>query len=155
MAQYWKFYLPEYHPTGLDTQVGGGIGSIELEPELGFLFSHMETNGLEQVQYRKLFAKQIVEADFVDVSIEIGNVEHTGQVSFYISDLTGVATNAETLPDGVIDSNFSGDWESAITGLATSSLGSSMGIWFKETLPANEGSDVLGSFTVQIKAIRN
>ena len=154
MTQYWKFYIPAAHPTGLDSQVGGVISSTELEPQLNYLFSPMETDDLsDKTQYRKVFAKQVQSATFSNVYIEVANVEYTGQISFALdSILTGTADNALTIPDGYTTEDFTGNSSTALLGLSSSTLGSTIGIWVKQDLAANAGTDDLASFTLRVRA---
>ena len=78
MSNYWKFYLPTAHPTGLYEQIGGSISSTELKPQLGALFAPMETDAENtKTQYRKVFAKQVKAGSFENVLVEIDNIEHT------------------------------------------------------------------------------
>lgn len=155
MTKYWRFYLPAAHPTGLTGQVGGAIGSEELKPHLNALFSEMESSdSVAKTQYRKVFAKQVETATFQNVSIELGNVEHTGHVSFYVGDPTGYADNAQTFPDVVPSTGFSGNYIVPITGLATSSKGDTLPIWVRQDIPAGAGDDALASFTLKVRAVK-
>jgi hypothetical protein len=157
MTQYWKFYLPEAHPTGLDAQVGGTISANELEPQLSYLFSPMETDDVsDKAQYRKVFAKQVEAGTFQNVSIELANVEYTGQVSFAIADQTGYAPTAQTLPDVYdgVSNPFSGNSTQALTGIDISSQNDTIGVWIKQSLEADVGSDDLASFTIRVRATK-
>ncbi len=155
MTTHWKFYLPEAHPTGLDEQVGGAISSTELKPYLGELFTDLGTDALiAKTQYRKVFAKQVSAETFDTVLVELGNVEHTGQISFYAGDFTGFATNAVTLPNVLQSDFFSGNSTTHMTGLTTSVEGSTIPIWIKESLPAGVADDGKASFTLRIRATK-
>lgn len=159
MTNYWKFYLSEYHPTGLSGVVGGGISTNEVQSSLDSVFAHMEGNELSDVtQYRKLFAKQVESGSFENVLIEVANVEYPSHISFAVTgisgDLTGQASSPQTLPDGYTVGMFSGDYLQSLTSLATSSYGDYIGIWVKETIPANSEDDELASFVLRVRATR-
>jgi len=159
MSNYWKFYLPEYHPTGLSGAVGGNISTNEVQSSLHSVFSHMDGNELSDVvQYRKLFAKQVESGAFENILIEVANVEHPTHISFAVTgisgDITGQSSDPEILPDGYTTGMFSGNYIQSLTGLATSNYGNYIGIWIKETIPANSNSDELASFTMRVRATR-
>ena len=159
MTTYWKFYLPEAHPTGLSGQVGGGITAVELEPKVGALFSVANTNTVSAVtQYRKVFAKQVEAGTFEGVTIELTNVEYTGQIAFAITgvgsagDLTGFAPNAQTIPDVLSALDFSGTTAQSLTGLESSTKDDFFAVWLKQELAAGAGQDDLASFILKIRA---
>lgn len=159
MTTYWKFYLPESHPTGLSGVVGGAISTQEVQSNLDSVFAHMEGNELSDVtQYRKLFAKQVESGSFENVLIEVANVEYPTHISFAVTgisgDVTGQSSDPDTLPDGYTVNMFSGDYSQSLTGLATSNYGDYIGIWVKETIPANSEYDELASFVLRVRATR-
>lgn len=159
MTTYWKFYLPENHPTGLSGTVGGGISTVEAINDPRAIFAHLPTSDVSEVtQYRKLFAKQIATGSFENMIIELANVEYPDQISFAITgmsgDLTGVSTDPQLIPDGYTTGMFSGNSDFAITGLNSSEFGDYVGIWIRQAIPADSDNDDLASFIMRVRATK-
>lgn len=149
MGQYWTFYKPVSNPTGVSGTVGGVISTTELLPRKDTLFSPRETSALIDVnQYRKVFAKQVYSGTFTGVTVQLVNVEYTGQVSFGIStDSSDSISSATVAPSGI---DFSGNVTTPITLTGTTTLGSLIPIWVKQTISANSEDDSFVVFQLQV-----
>lgn len=152
MTQYFKFYLPEYNPTGMSGVVGGGITNQELLPRKNALFAPRETSDLSvNEQYRKLFIKQIYSANLTGLTVELVNTEHSDQIYF------GIATGSS---DESISSPLVAPTGVAITGsvsypivfTGSGVVGTAIPIWLKQTIAANSGDDDFVAFQLRILA---
>ena len=159
MTTYWKFYLPENHPTGLSGVVGGGISTDEALNDPSAIFAHLPTSEVSEVsQYRKLFAKQTAVGTFENLVLELANVEYPDQISFAVTgmsgDITGQSSDPQVLPAGYTTGMFTGDADNSIVGLASSTLGDYIGVWIKQTIPADSTNDDLASFVMRVRATK-
>jgi len=158
MAKYFTFYHAQYNPTGLSGTVGGSITSTEVQPYLNSLFTEMPVSTtVPIVQYRKVWAKQTKAGTFTGVYIEIGNVEHTGQVFFDI--VTGTNGNTSTgplypPPELGYSYSFSGNYNTSLLYTGNSTLNTTIPIWIKEKIDANIGDDDLASFSLRVRATK-
>jgi len=159
-AFYFKFYEPIANPTGLSGEVGGWISSTELQPKLGYLFVDIATPELStQRQFRKVWIKQEGLGTFEDVSLNIVNIEHTGQIDFVTGSplSTDFASSPLDYPTGdygaLVDANFSGNVDSAmyIGGTTQNDL---VPVWIRQTIATGDGTDVLSSFSFQVKGTK-
>ena len=159
MTTYWKFYLPQSHPTGLSGVIGGSISTDEALNDPSSIFAHLPTSELKDVtQYRKLFAKQIATGAFENITLELANVEYPAQISFAVTgtsgDITGQSSDPKVLPDGYTTGMFSGNSSVPLTGLTSSAFGDYIGIWIKQTIPADSDNDDLASFVMRVRATK-
>lgn len=159
MISYFKFYLPQYNPTGLSGTVGGEISTNELKPYVNLLFAPMPSyDSVQTNQYRKVWIRQVESGVFNNLYVELANVEYTGQV-FFVA--TGESTN-ETSTSPLSPPNsfsglgiFSGDHDTFLYLASESTQYSNFPIWLKQTIPSGAGSDNLASFSLKVRATKN
>jgi hypothetical protein len=149
MTQYFKFYKPQYNPTGMSGTVGGAISTSELLPRKDALFSPRETSELISVeQYRKVYAKQVYAVTLTGVTVQLSNTDYTGHISFGVSTGTNdTSSSPGTAPAGV---SFTGNYLNSITVAGTTTSGSVIPIWIKQQIAANSGDDDFVSFQLRI-----
>lgn len=165
MAEMWAFYLPTNHPTGMSGVEGGVSSNTEIDPKLNALLTHQGTDDVsDKNQYRKFFIEQVGVGTFENVSLELANVEYTGQISFAITghpngqafgEYTGSAPSPASLPDGWDDnSNFTGNSATPITGLANSTQGDVMEVWMRQYIASSTADDELATFVMRVRATK-
>ena len=149
MSTYFSFYKPASNPTGLSGTVGGAISAVELLPRKDTLFCPMSASSLVDTnQYRKLFIKQIYNATMTGVSIQLVNVDQTGQIAFALTTGTNDTSSSPTVaPSGV---NFTGNAVYPLYVTGSTVLNSVIPIWLKQTIPANAGDDDFVSFQLRV-----
>jgi hypothetical protein len=158
-AFYFKFYEPQYNPTGLSGDVGGLITTTEIQPKLGILLADMQVPEITtQHQYRKIWIKQTAVGTFNDVSIRLANVEHTGQIAIATGSIEDVANaNALTAPTGLygtlVATGFSGDVNNPLY-VGNTTLNSTVPIWVRETIASGAGDDAAATFVLQIQGTK-
>ena len=155
-AYYFNFYEPLSNPSTLSGKVGGPISDITLKPVLGQLFVDTATSDIGDInQFRKVYVRQDVAGEFVDLEIGITNVEHSSQIKFFISEddndyTPNGATDYPTGTYGTSDTDyFTGD-SSTLIEVGNSSVGDTFGVWIRQTIEENSKDDSLASFSLQI-----
>jgi hypothetical protein len=152
MTQFFKFYLPEFNPTGMSGTVGGGITIEELLPRKNALFAPREISDLTtSEQYRKLFIKQVYSAVLTGLTVELVNTEHSDQIYF------GIATGSvdETIsspliaPTGVA---LTGSTTNSVTYTGSGVVGTTIPIWLKQTISPGSSDDDFVAFQLRILA---
>jgi hypothetical protein len=157
-AGYFKFYEPEFNPTGVGEAVGGYTSSTELQPKLGYLFVDTEASELnETLQFRKLWIKQEGQGTFQDVNLNIVNIEHTGQIHFVTGAAADSSANALTYPTGsygqLATENFTGNVDTAMY-IGSTAQDDEFSIWIRQSIPAGSSTDTLSSFSFQVKGTK-
>lgn len=159
-AGYFKFYEPEFNPTGVGEAVGGYISSTALEPKLGYLFIDKTVSEIsETLQFRKLWIKQEGQGTFQDVNLNIVNIEHTGQVSFVTGAPGGSDSSATTLayPTGdygqLALGNFTGNVDTPMY-IGSSAQDQEFSVWIRQSIPGGSSTDALSSFSLQVKGTK-
>jgi len=157
MGTFFRFYESNFNPTGLSGVVGGAISNNELQPQLNAVFTNIAVSEtVTQTQYRKIFVKQVLTGSFTGVSIELANVEHTGQVSFDIpTGQTDTATNPLSVPASLSAGNaFSGNFNTSILAANSSTIDTTIPIWMKQTLAPDIGDDSSATFSIRVRATK-
>jgi hypothetical protein len=157
-AGYFKFYEPEFNPTGVGGVVGGETSSTELQPKLGYLFVDKEASELtETLQFRKLWIKQEGQGTFQDVNLNVVNIEHTGQIHFVTGEGPDSSTTALSYPTGaygqLATAHFSGNVDTPMY-IGSTVQNDEFSVWIRQSIPAGSSADSLSSFSFQVKGTK-
>ena len=152
MVTYFRFYHSESNPGNLTGEVGGSIGTEEIQQTIGDLFATRSTANVDdQIQYRKIFIKQTAAGSFNNIELNLENVEYEDQISMRRERFSGDSSVSPiTIPSGQYAIEYSGDFNTPLT-LGNSTSGTAWGIWLRQSIPAEASPDAFASFVLQIK----
>ena len=152
MTEYFRFLYPEYNPPGLSGAVGGGITSGELPSSLNSLLVPAQVSGSSYYQYRKLWIEQLSEDSFTSLGLQFANSEYSNRVEFAYATgayATGVATNPLTIPENIVDGDFSSSIDGSLD-LSSGEAGSQYAIWIRQAIVSGDQPDSMASVNIRI-----